>query len=79
MYQSIDRGADSIVRAKQKKRNTVGGGLHQSCYVRNENALSVLQSNIATGNSIVGTRKDQNNKNKIQNLAALLGDKSAFD
>lgn len=67
-----------VMRAKTKKRNTTGP-LHQSCYVRNENALSMLQSNIATGNDPISGASIRKQKNKIQNLAALLGDKSAFD
>jgi len=48
--------------------------------VRNENALSVLQNNIATGkNSNAAGPNNRQGKSKIQNLAALLGDKSAFD
>ena len=74
VYKSLENIEMIKASTKKKKRNTTG--LAQSCYIRNENAVSVLQNNIANGKTVIGTRKDTS---KIQNLAALLGDKSAFD
>ena len=75
---SHDRSLDAsskIVKAKAKNRKTTGA-LHQSCYVRNDKALSLIQSFKSSNNTPVGTRQE---KNKISGLAALLGDKNAFD
>ena len=67
--------SNEIVRSNRRNRNTTGS-LHHSCYVRNEQALSMLQNGVTTNQSRVGARQDRNN---LSNLAALLGDKNAFD
>ena len=50
---------------------------NRSCYVRNQDSFSTIKHDVALGNSVIGTTANQ--KNKIQNLAKLIGDKDIFD
>ena len=62
--------ARKIQKSKTQKMNN-------SCYVRNEGTFSTIKNDIASGNSVIGSNSNQ--QNKIQNLAKLIGNKNDFD
>mmetsp|Transcript_26005 Transcript_26005/g.32434 ORF Transcript_26005/g.32434 Transcript_26005/m.32434 type:complete len:84 (+) Transcript_26005:344-595(+) len=64
-------------KASKKKANRNTVSLANSTYVRNADAFSVIQKDIASGASMLGA--SQRDKSKIQSLAKLIGNKNAFE
>ena len=67
-------------RGNGRPQSAFGGGLGNSCYVRNPTALSVIQNEIDKGKSMIGSdpASPKNNQTSVQSLALLVSSEADF-